>query len=265
MNKILSLFIALLLSSMSFTLQAAVKGEEISYKAGDTTLKGYMAWDDAHDKKRPGILVVHEWWGHNDYARKRADMLAEQGYTALAVDMYGDGKQAEHPKQAKEFMSAVTTMQGVAKERFEAALATLKKHPTVASDDIAAVGYCFGGGVVLQMARSGLDLDMVASFHGGLSTKQPAEKDKVKAEILVFHGEDDKMITADQVDTFKKEMDSAKVKYTFVGYPKASHGFTNPDADKAAEKFSLPVGYNKEADEKSWAQLLADLKSRYAQ
>jgi dienelactone hydrolase len=208
----------------------AVKGKVISYNAGNMTLNGYIAYDDSTDVKRPGILVVHEWWGHNDYARKRADMLAELGYTALAVDMYGDGKQAEHPSDAGKFAAEVRQNMPVATERFLAALQVLKKHPSVDPDQIAAIGYCFGGGIVLQMARQGLDLDAVVSFHGSLATDKPAVPGVVKARIMVCNGADDKMITPEQIQAFHQEMKAAGVDYKFVSLPGAMHSFTNPDA-----------------------------------
>ncbi|HEX5637127.1 MAG TPA: dienelactone hydrolase family protein, partial [Gammaproteobacteria bacterium] len=183
----------LFLCLLSIGTQAAIKGEEVSYKVGDTTLKGYIAYDDANTAKRPGVLVVHEWWGHNDYARKRARMLAEMGYTALAVDMYGDGKTAAHPDDAGKFAAAVNSNADERRARFVAAEDLLKKQATVKSDEIAAIGYCFGGGVVLNMAREGLDLKGVASFHGSLGTKNPAQSGKVKTRILVLNGADDPM------------------------------------------------------------------------
>jgi dienelactone hydrolase len=152
------------------TPQTVVQSQEVTYRAGDTVLKGYLAYDDSIQGRRPGILVVHEWWGHNAYARKRARMLAELGYTALAVDMYGEGKQAAHPGDAGKFASEVKQNLPLAKERFMAAMELLKQQPTVDSTHIAAIGYCFGGGIVLEMARAGLDLDGVVSFHGSLGT-----------------------------------------------------------------------------------------------
>jgi len=146
-----------------FDSAAEIVTGEISYKQGDTVMKGFVAYDDEVDGVRPGILVVHEWWGHNAYARKRARMLAELGYTALAVDMYGDGKTADHPDDAGKFSSAVGGNLPLAKARYDAALAALKQQPTVEADKIAAIGYCFGGGILLNMARMGTDIDGVIS------------------------------------------------------------------------------------------------------
>jgi dienelactone hydrolase len=242
------------------TAHAAVKGEPVEYKAGGTVLKGYLAYDDAVKGKRPGVLVVHEWWGHNEYARMRARMLAELGYTALAVDMYGDGKQAAHPDDAGKFSGEVKKNMPMAKARFDAALNLLKKQATVDSKRIAAIGYCFGGGIVLEMARAGEPLKGVVSFHGSLSTDQPAKRGKVKAKLLVLAGGDDPFVPPAQVDGFKKEMDAAKVNYKFVSYPGAKHAFTNPEATKLGEQFKLPIAYNAEADKQSWAEMQVFLK-----
>ncbi len=246
------LFCALLLNSTS--VLADIKGEAIDYQSDGITLKGYLAYDDSIKGKRPGVLVVHEWWGHNEYARKRARMLAKMGYTALAVDMYGDGKIANHPKDAKAFMQEVTNNIGTGKARFLAAKDTLSAHSSVDAEQIAALGYCFGGGMVLGMARAGIDLDAVASFHGSLGTKTPAKAGDIKAKIRVFSGGQDPMIPAEQVEAFKAEMQAAGVDHQVVVYPEAKHSFTNPDADGFGEKFKMPLAYDKAADEDSWAQ-----------
>lgn len=235
--------------------QARVVGEEVSYTDKGVTMKGYLAYDKDIKGKRPGILVVHEWWGHNDYARKRALMLAGMGYTALAVDMYGDGKTADHPDDAGKFAKAVASNLPMAQSRFEAAMKVLNGHRTVEPGQLAAIGYCFGGGVALHMARAGLDLKGVASFHGSLPTETPAEKGKVKAKVAVFTGADDPMAPKAQVDAFVQEMDKAGVEYKLVSYPGVKHSFTNPDADELGRKFNLPLAYNAEADKDSWSQL----------
>jgi dienelactone hydrolase len=245
----------LLFVAGSLPAWAAVQGTEVTYKAGDTTLKGYIATDPAQKGPRPGVLVVHEWWGHNDYARKRARMLAELGYTALAVDMYGDGKQASHPEDAKKFMMEVTKNAPLAKARFLAALKLLRAQPNVQTNKIAAIGYCFGGGVVLGMARAGVDIAGVASFHGSLGTASPAKKSEVKAKVLVLNGADDPFTTPEQISAFKKEMQAADVDFEFVNYPGAKHSFTNPEADRFGQKFNMPLAYNEEADRKSWAKM----------
>lgn len=235
--------------------QAAVVGEEIDYHSGDTLFKGYITFDDSFEGKRPGILVVHEWWGHNDYARRRARMLAEVGYTALAVDMYGDGKQADHPDDAGKFASAVRSDMPEAEARFRAALTLLRSHNTVDAESVAAIGYCFGGGIVLEMARRGVDLDGVVSFHGSLGTDEPASKGRVKARLLVLNGADDPFVTPEQIGAFKQEMTQAEVDFRFINYPGAKHAFTNPDADEYGKRFGMPLAYHAEADEQSWAEM----------
>jgi dienelactone hydrolase len=239
---------------------AAIQGREVDYKADGVTLKGYVAYDDSFKGKRPAVLVVHEWWGHNDYARKRADMLAALGYTALAVDMYGDGKQAHHPADAGKFATEVSKNMPMAKARFEAGMDVLRKEPTVDPDEMAAFGYCFGGGVALNMARMGEDLKGVASFHGSLGTGNPAQPGKVKARIVSFTGEEDPMIDAASVAAFKREMDAAKADYRVVTYPGAKHSFTNPAADALGKEFNLPLAYNEAADKDSWKQATEFLK-----
>jgi dienelactone hydrolase len=245
----------LLLALFGVQAHAAVVGEEVAYRAGDTVMKGYLAYDDAVQGRRPGVLVVHEWWGHNDYARMRARMLARLGYTALAVDMYGDGKTADHPEDAGKFATAVSSDMAQRRARFLAAKALLEQHPTVAADAMAAIGYCFGGGVVLAMAREGVDLKGVASFHGAIASRKLAEPGKVKARVLVLNGADDPMVTEQQIEVFHQEMSAAGIDYRFVNYPGAKHAFTNPDADAYGQRFGMPLAYNAEADAKSWAEL----------
>ncbi|HXX56578.1 MAG TPA: dienelactone hydrolase family protein [Thermodesulfovibrionales bacterium] len=257
MEKILPvLFIfSLVVTAGGFAAKQDIEGKAVSYSAQGVVMKGYLAYDKGISGRRPGVLVVHEWWGLNDYTRKRARMLAEMGYTALALDMYGGGKQAIHPDDAGKFSSELMKNFDVAKARFMAALDFLKQQPTVDPLRIAAIGYCFGGGVVLNMAREGVDLKGVASFHGGLNAVKPAQPGAVKAKVLVLHGADDKFITPEQIDAFKNEMKNAGVDYRFIAYPGAIHGFTNPEADEYAKKFNLPLGYNAEADRKSWEEL----------
>ncbi|MGY6277556.1 dienelactone hydrolase family protein [Methylomonas sp. MgM2] len=248
-----AIFVCLLFVSVQ--TQAALREENVEYRAGDTVMKGYLVWDDAKGEKQPGVLVVHEWWGLNDYARMRARMLAELGYTALAVDMYGGGKHSEHAKDAKAFVKSVNEQQGLARQRFVAAKAFLISRPTVAKDKVAAIGYCFGGATVLNMARLGVDLNAVVSFHGNLETDTPAEKGKVKAKILVLNGAEDRFVTPESIAAFKKEMGDAAADYQFVNYPGVIHGFTNPDADRLGKANDLAVAYDAEADKQSWAAM----------
>jgi dienelactone hydrolase len=235
--------------------RAGVVGKPIEYSADGITLKGYIAYDDKIKGRRPGVLVVHEWWGHNEYARRRAEMLAGLGYVALAVDMYGNGKKADHPDDAGKFSSEVSKNMPVMKARFMAALDLLKNDESVDPARIGAIGYCFGGGVVLNMARAGADVKGVVSFHGSLATSAPAEKGKVKAKILVCNGADDKFISTDDIKNFKAEMKAAGGEFKFINYEGAIHGFTNPDATELGKKFNLPIAYNEKADKQSWAEM----------
>ncbi|WP_299896635.1 dienelactone hydrolase family protein [uncultured Aquimarina sp.] len=231
-----------------------VKGEEVTYASDSTSLKGYIAFDENNKEKRPGILVIHEWWGHNEYVRERADMLASLGYTALAVDMYGDGKLAEHPDDAMKFAGSVMKNLPEAEARFNAAIELLKKHESVDGEKIAAIGYCFGGSVALAMANSGADLDAVAAFHSGVSLSI-MPNDKLKARVLVCNGADDPFIKEETVTVFKTAMDSIGATYEYISYPGVKHSFTSKAADANAEKFNLALAYDAEADEKSWNSL----------
>jgi dienelactone hydrolase len=231
---------------------AAVHEETVDYKAGDTQLKGFLVWDDSLGMKQPGVLVVHEWWGLNEYTKKRARMLAALGYTALAVDMYGNGKSTEHPSEATEFMNSVINHADIGQQRFLAAKHFLEQQPSVDPGKIAAIGYCFGGSTVLNMARIGTDLAAVVSFHGNLATKTPAKTGLVTSKILVLNGEEDNFVSKESIQAFEDEMTKAGANYQFVNYPGAKHGFSNPDADRLGKANNLPIVYNAEADRLSW-------------
>jgi dienelactone hydrolase len=251
--RTISLTTLLLSTLLASPLLAAVKTEAVTYEQGATKLQGFVAWDDAATGKRPGVLVVHEWWGHNDHARNQAKRLAEAGYVGFALDMYGDGKVATHPGDAQKFVAEAMSQPAVMKERFLAARAFLATRPQVDPEKIGAIGYCFGGGVVLSMARQGEDLDLVASFHGSLGSTQKAAPGGVKPRVLVLHGGADSMITPAQVDAFRQEMTDAGARFEVVVYDGAKHSFTNPDADK----MGMPaIGYDAEADRRSWQRLL---------
>ncbi len=237
------------------TTEAKVIGKNVEYSAGGQTLKGYLAYDSAAKNKRPGVLVVPEWWGLNDYARRRARMLAELGYVALAVDMYGDGNQATNPTDAGKLSSEVMKNFDTAKERFTAAEDLLKKQPTVEPDRLAAIGYCFGGGVLLNIAREGTDLKDIVSFHGNLTAVKPAEPGTIKAKLLVLQGGDDKFAPPEQIEAFKKEMTTDGAVYKFIVYPGAMHAFSNPDATALGKKFKIPIAYNAKADKESWSAM----------
>ncbi|MFV3327997.1 dienelactone hydrolase family protein [Pseudomonas sp. NY15372] len=252
--------LALALLCSTTLAQAAVQTREIPYQdAEGQRLVGYYAYDDALDGKRPGIVVVHEWWGLNDYAKRRARDLAALGYSALAIDMYGNGKNTEHPQDAQAFMATAMKDPKAAAKRFDAGLELLQLQPYTDKDKLGAVGYCFGGKVVLDAARRGEPLAGVVSFHGALATQTPATPGSVKAKVLVEHGAADSMVTEQQVEAFKKEMDAAGASFEFVSIPGAKHGFTNPDADRLSHggHGGPDIGYSKAADESSWADMQA--------
>lgn len=230
-----------------------VQTREVSYALDGTTLTGLVAWDANADGRRPGVLVVHEWWGHDAHARNQTRRLAEAGYVAFALDMYGDGKLAEHPEDAQRFMAEATADPAVVRARFDAARNLLAQDLNVRPDDIAAIGYCFGGGVVLDMARAGADLDAVVSFHGLLATATPAQPGTVAARVLVLTGEADEFVPAGQVEAFRAEMTNAGANFEVVSYPGAKHGFTNPDA---ADHGMTQLGYDADADQQSWQAML---------
>lgn len=252
---VLAISAALVLSAA--TASAALRSRTVDYSAGDTPLQGYLAWDDAVKGRRPGVIVVHEWWGHNAHARHAAERLAKAGYVALALDMFGKGKLAEHPDQAQAFV-AEAMKDAHAPERFNAALAILRSDPHCDTTRVGAIGYCFGGAVVLGMARAGADLKAVGTFHGALATQTPAQPGAVKAKLLIQTGEADPMVNAEAVAAFEKEMTDANADFRIIRYPGAKHSFTNPDADK----HGVPgLEYNAAADQKSWAELIKFFKA----
>ena len=232
---------------------AALKTETVKYKAGDTELVGHLAYDDATAGKRPGVLVVHEWWGLNDHAKGKANALAQAGYVALAVDMYGGGKVTPHPEEAGQWSGALSKNREVAHQRFMAGHALLSKHPRVQSGQIAAIGYCFGGAVVLGMAMAGVDLDGVVSFHGGLPEEPVKPGNQVKAKILVLNGAADPLVTQETIQKFQANLDAAGADWVFVDYGGAKHSFSNPDADKAGME---ALAYHEPTDRRSWRAML---------
>jgi dienelactone hydrolase len=234
---------------------AKIVGKAVEYKVGDITLKGYIAYDSSIKGKRPGIIVVHEWWGLTDYPKKRAEMLAKLGYVALAADMYGDGKTADNPGDAQKSAGESMKDASLLKSKFLAAVDFLKQDEHTNATQIAAIGYCYGGGVVLNMARAGVDLKGVVSFHGSLGAVIPAEKGNVKAKILVCAGAADKFISDKDIETFKKEMKDAGADLKYVAYKGALHAFSNPDATALGKKFNMPIAYDEKADKGSWSEM----------
>ena len=239
-------------SSMNRTV--SLKTENVDYTGDGVTMKGFVAYDDSLKGPLPVVLVVHEWWGQTDYPRMRAKQLAELGYFAFAVDMYGDGKTAETPDEAQKLSAPFYGSMKVATPRFEAALAKIKTFANADTTKMAAIGYCFGGAMVLNMARTGEPLKGVVSFHGNLKGA-PANKDLFKAEVLVCHGDSDKFVLPAEVAGFKKEMDSIGKAYTFKSYANATHAFTNPMADEKAAKYKMPIAYNPAADTASFNEM----------
>ncbi|MDH3256909.1 MAG: dienelactone hydrolase family protein [Nitrospinota bacterium] len=253
MRTLLSFF---LICSFAASAQAGIQAEEIKYSSGGTTLNGYLVYDDSVKGRRPGVLVVHEWWGHNDHARERARMLAELGYTALAVDMYGDGKLADHPDKAGEFMNAAFKDWKGSRAKFNAAKKLLQGHSTVDPKHIASIGFCFGGAVSLRMAREGADLDAVVAFHSALPTDPPVSPGKVKAAVLVINGANDAWLDHKAVAAFKKEMKAATKNFQYLTLAGAKHSYTNKRADEFSKKFKMDnLKYNKQADKRAWAAM----------
>lgn len=229
--------------------------EAVSYTADGVEMKGYMAWDSSKGGPRPGVLVAHEWWGCNEYAQRRARMLAEAGYTGMALDLYGNGHNAANPDEAGVLMNArIDDMEGT-RARFTAALDTLKAHHTVDAGRTGAIGYCFGGGVVAHMARMGVALDVVASFHGAIGLAAVDGPDHFDCRVMVYNGEADVLIGDDQISGFKTEMEKTGANYDFIQLPGALHGFSNPMATANGKKYGLPLAYNEFADESSWAHM----------
>ena len=257
MRGLRSAAMVIVLVASASTASAEIKTRVVDYTVGGAALQGFIAWDDGTPGRRPGVLVVHEWWGHNEHARNAARRLAQAGYVGFALDMYGKGKLAAHPDDAMKFMTEATKDPAVAQARFNAALDELKKDPQVDPTRVAAIGYCFGGTIVLSQARLGADLDIVASFHGGLGGLPPVKPGAVKARVLVYTGAADPMIPADQVEAFRKDMTAAGAKFEIVTYPGAKHGFTNPDAGS----FGMDaLAYDAAADKASWAAMLKGFK-----
>ena len=243
------LFLLFLLLFQAVPASAALFTAPVEYRDGDTVLEGYIAHDDTLNEKRPAVLIVHEWTGLNAYAQKRADQLAQLGYVAFAVDIYGKGVRPETPEAAGAEASKYKNDRDLMRRRVQAGLDVLAKHPLVDPSKIAAIGYCFGGTTVLELARSGADVKGVVSFHGGLSTPRPEDAANIRGKGLVLHGAADPYVLPSEVDGFRKEMEGAGTDYELISYDKAVHGFTNPDN---GTDISTGAAYDEEADIKSW-------------
>ena len=268
MNKreFLLLTSTVLTGASSFGQTAGIEEREMEYRIDGAPFKGFIALPGGIGKgkgKAPGVVVIHEWWGHNEYARKRARQLAEMGYAAFALDMYGSGKTANEPQGAQALMTEAFAS-GQIQARFDGALRILKSEPRVDQDRMAAIGYCFGGNVVLSMAQVGEPLKAVVSFHGSLPAPVILKKNSVKAEVLVLHGGEDEFVSPQAIQQFKNQMTAANANYKFIVYPGAKHGFTDADNSERGERHHIPIGYNKEADQKSWTEMKALFKRTLA-
>jgi dienelactone hydrolase len=246
-----------LLTHRASAEETQVFTQKIDYEVDGKSYSGFLAYPEQGGNGM-GVIVVHEWWGLNDYARSRTEQLAKLGYTAFAVDMFGEGKTTADPKQAGEWAGQVYGNRAFIAKMMTHAIDFVGGQKTVQPGNVVAMGYCFGGTIVLESARAGLPLKGVVSFHGSLTTQAPAKQGEVKAKVLVEHGDADPMVTAEHVQQFEAEMKAAGVDYKINRYPDAVHSFTNPNAGKAGIE---GVAYNKEADQKSWAAMQAFFKS----
>lgn len=237
------------------TSSMAVKEEAVTYDLDGQSFKSYVTYHESRQGKRPVVLVIPEWWGLTEYPRMRAKMLAEMGYLAMAVDMYGDGQLAENPKDATAASRPFYDDPQLGKARMDAAFAKLKSMPMADTSQVVAIGYCFGGTMVLNYAKMGGPVNGVVSFHGGLEGPKP--QNGTKAQFLICHGSADGFVPQPQVDAFRKSMDSAGLSYTFKVYPDATHAFTNPNATEKGKQFNLPIAYNGAADTASWNDMKA--------
>jgi dienelactone hydrolase len=228
---------------------AEIRTQAVEYKQGDAVLEGYLAWDDAVEGKRPGVMIVHEWYGLNDYAKRRAREVAALGYVAFAADIYGKGVVAKTPEEARGLATKFRTDRRLLRDRARAGLETLRASPLCDPKRVAAMGYCFGGGTVLELARDGADVLGVVSFHGNLDTPNPADAKNIKGKVLVLTGADDPGVPMTQVQAFIDEMRAAKVDWHMILYGNAVHAFTNPATGNDPKK---GAAYNKEADLRSW-------------
>ena len=226
--------------------------KRVSFMADGKELLGHLAWDTEIEGERPGVLVFPEWWGLNDYIKKRTEQVASLGYLAMGVDMYGNGKTADHPDEAGALMNGVLGDLDTLKARVKAAYQVVKDQKLVDSNRLGAIGYCFGGALVLNMARFGMDLQGVVSFHGALDSMEKPGPGNIRAKILVCHGAADQFIPEEAILGFKQEMSEASADYEFISYQGALHGFTNPAADERGKAFNLPLAYDEKADLQSW-------------
>lgn len=248
---ILSALVLITVSCGVKTKDAKIREENVIYTIDDKEFNGVVVYNENLTGARPVVLVVHEWWGLNDYPIMRARKLAEMGFIAMAVDMYGSRRIAADPTEAQQLATPFYQDPQLSKTRLKAALLKLNDFTQADMGKVYAIGYCFGGSVVLNAAKLGADFTGVVSFHGGLAGVPP-KKELLKAKVLVCNGEKDQFVSAGEITTFKHQMDSIGADYRFIEYPNATHAFTNPDATRTGKKFNLPIEYNKKADDDSW-------------
>ena len=253
MKRLIAILAAVAAASMlTLGAQARIVAKPIDYEHDGQKLQGYLVWDDAKSGARPGVLVVHEWWGLNDYTKNRARQLAEMGYIAFAADMFGGGKSTRDPKQAQAWYTETTSKPGLLAARSKAALEVLKKQPGVDAKRLAAIGFCFGGSTVLELAYSGEPINGVVAFHPGVVVPDEKQAKAIKTSILVLYGAEDKFSKPEDLARLQTVLEQAKVDWYLVMYAQAVHAFTNPEADS----FKIPgIGYNKKAAERSWDEM----------
>ena len=242
----------LLIVGLPTLVEARVQSKAVPYTIGQSSYEGFLAWDDSIEGKRPGILVVHEWWGLNEYARSRAEQLAALGYVALAVDMYGKGKVTTHPEKASEWAKLTTSNVDEWLRRAQEGLKLLRADPKVDPTRLAAIGYCFGGATVMQLVYGGAPVKGVVSFHGSLPLPSNSQSTRNSAKVLIAHGASDPFLTTDHIEQFKTALDTAGIDWQMVLYSGAQHSFTNPGADQYGLKGAK---YHKEADQRSWIHM----------
>jgi len=248
MRYLLAFILALALAGGA---QAKIVTKTVEYQQDGTVLQGYLAYDDAVKGPRPGVLVVHEWWGLNDFAKTRARQLAELGYVALAADMYGKGVVTKDPQEAARLAGQVRGTP-LLRQRAQAAFQVLQQNKLADSKRLAAIGFCFGGTTVLELAYSGAGLAGVVSFHGGLIPLKVEDARNVKAKFLVLHGADDPHVKAEEIAAFQEGLRQAGVDWQMIYYGDAVHSFTNPDAGQDKSK---GVAYNAKAAVRSWKHM----------
>ena len=253
MKGLLPFFIAPVVSLVvAVNAQAALRTQVVEYKQGNAVLEGYLAYDDAIQGKRPGVLVVHEWTGLGPYVKQRAEQLAKLGYVAFAADIYGKGIRPKNPQEAGAQAGIYRADRQLMRDRAKAGLMVLQKNALTDAQRVAAIGYCFGGGVVLEPARSGAPVAGVVSFHGNLDTPNAADAKNIKGRVLVLHGAEDPLVPVTQVEAFAKEMQSAKADWELVAYGGAVHSFSNPTSGNDNSK---GIAYNEKADKRSFAAM----------